>query len=608
MYRLFLAAAVGLMIQPLVTAAPPPPVAKADQKIPIPAKSLFVVQLTSHEELKKKIEQFVDAALPDLAKGFKSEFEDGIKEMLKGRSLEALEPNQSIYFVISDVDFLEGSPVLAVFLPIKDYKTFREKGLSAEERKSFRRLQGKIDTIDVQDETTYLVDRSDLGYVVILQDREFAELYAENYPRLTREALGEQLAPGFFDADISFLMNFDRLNELYGENIAQFKQLFQFALGQAGPDTGLDEKQIEQIKLFYDVLFQGLEEGRAFTFAINLPPEGIHMRMQYAALPSSSTAKNFSDEKNIEDFDLKALPANMASYGFARQSANLSKFADLLNPEFEVPEDENRATLAMKKYSEQFVTTRAKPHKYALTMAKNSIEVYTPDDPKKLAEAKSELLKLMPKSARYYNVPLKKEPKMLEVKDKVAGFDLQGAEIQVDFESLLDEEDDPELAEVTIATAKLFLQETTRIWFGSNGKEYVQVSAENFETAKKLIEDYQAGKNNLGENPRMLAIRKLFPEKVSSVTYMDVVQMLTQLSKGFRKTLAQVPGLPIGELPELKPIETKPIYAGTSYTVTANGFIFDFFAPTESVSYGRKLFEPWVKFFQELEDEPIEFE
>ena len=83
------------------------------------------------------------------------------------------------------------------------------------------------------------------GYVALSPSKDTAEHLPESITRAIGFDGSPTVSNSFLAADVSLLVNMDAVNDMYGDQIRQFKGLIDFALGQAqnmGMVPGLGKK------------------------------------------------------------------------------------------------------------------------------------------------------------------------------------------------------------------------------------------------------------------------------------------------------------------------------------------------------------------------------
>jgi hypothetical protein len=245
-------------------AAAPAPAAGANLGLPYPAKSLVVVHVNGFERSRERLAKMLEALPPANAKQIKKGIDDGLAELLKNRKLDAVPKEARIFVVLHNFDELvAGEPPISVLLPVTGYKDFKDTLLTADERKSVEKAGNGIESMKTSatgdEQTLYLVELK--VYVARTPSKNAAETYAGKYTPAQSAAMGPDLSACFLAADVSLYVNMDVINDLYGDQIRQFKGLIDFALGQAqnmGMIPGLGKKQLELAKIGLNGLAQGI--------------------------------------------------------------------------------------------------------------------------------------------------------------------------------------------------------------------------------------------------------------------------------------------------------------------------------------------------------------
>ncbi len=592
----FALSAILLANNPTLALAPIGKPDPAKVELPVPAKAMVVAQVQGVERTRGRLLKLVQAADPKSAEQVGKRFDQFVTDQLAGRDLKGLDPNGRIFLAIHSFDNFNSpeESEVAVLFPSTDYKGFREKLLTAAERKEFRPGKRAVDRIELDGETTYLIDLTAKGYVVVTKHADTADLYAGKYVALAPKDMGEAVAEAFLGADVSLFVNMDRILDEYGDKIKQFRGLFQLLLqqGGAGAIPGLDQKQLELVKLLYEGLFQGIEDSKGLALGFSFQPEGLALRIETAFAPDTKTSKALGAEKPGKIEMLSELPAGRLSYTAGMLSKKMMSSFASLGSEF-APEDGNdKSAKLVEAYREAL--SNASVNGFAeLTGGNNSgLAVLAPNDPDTLVTAKLAALKSLTSGGTYRNVVLKEKPVVKEATQKLAGYTLHEARFVLDFEATVQNVGDQNVREAMLAGLKRSVPEKPTVWFGTDGKKVVQISAKDWDAAKKLLDDLTSGKSAVGNNESFKTTRSQLPGEVSVIAIFDLAEAMVALSEQAGDMTANLPGLPVGEIPKLKKPDGPPVYVGVSVVVKSNGFRIDAFVPAKSVDLGKTILAP----------------
>jgi hypothetical protein len=568
------------------------PVGKGDPakvELPVPAKSLVVVQVNGVGTARERLTKFLEAALPDLAVKANKNLDTFLKDQLAGRDLSALTPDGRAYLVLTSFDsILQGEAPAAVLLPTADYKTFREKFLTADERNSFETGRGGVNQIESSGRPVYLVHNAKSGYVAVTADQETAELFAGKFEPLTGAKIGGAVAPVVLGSDVSIYVNLAEINDRYGDQLFQLRGLFQGLLQQGG--MGLDKRQLEQARVVYGALFQAVEDGTGLALGAEFRPEGLLIRAEVALGKGTESAKLFAAERPAPLDRLGTLPRGEALYTAGRLSPELAKAMAALSREFAAGEDEDRAAQAIERYTD--LLAGAEGWLSAGSGPQGSLQVLTAKDPAMLAEAHLKVLRNLPEAGWYQNIVLKEKPEVREAEQTHRGFALARATLRLDLEASAGTIPDENLRQATIESMRRLVSERTTYWFGTDGKQYVQVSGKNWDAARKLLDAYLDGKETIGSDEAFQAVRKQLPAEASQVIVAEVGRTLGSFGDYMKAIVEALPAFPGLDLAELKPARGEPTYAGVAVVLKPGSVGATVVIPSAAVRTGRTVLAP----------------
>ena len=126
-------------------------------------------------------------------------------------------------------------------------------------------------------------------------------------------------------------------------------------------------------------------------------------------------------------------------------------------------------------------------------------------------------------------------------------------------------------------------------WLGTDGKEVVQVTAKDWDAAKKLLDQYYKGQNTAGDDKAFVAARKELPAQATVVELIDAMQYAS-LILDFVKPVLEASGakLPV-KLPEA--VKGQPGYIGFAVTLQGDSAGMDFVVTAESV---KQIYKNYV--------------
>ena len=555
---------------------------------PVPASSLVVVQVSGVPMLKDRVTKFLDVAAPDVAKLFPKWIDAELKERFADRDLSALTPNDRIFLSVMSFDgVLQGQPPAVLFLPIADYKTFRDKVLTADERRSFEKTKEGYDSI----ERAFLVDMTKRGYVAVTMNEETAKQLAKPYVALTDKALSAPLSQPFFNSDAAVYVNLKAINADYGEQLQGYVKYLNALLqnGSLGFIPGLDKRQLQVVKTVLEGMTQAIGDGQGLVLGVSVRPEGITVCGETVFVAGTETAKQLAAEKPTKLDEIAALPKGNLVYSSSRYSPNVGGAFRQLTQEFAAPVDDDRASASIAKYDELFAKAAAHGSVSVGNGPDSSLQIITATEVAALTETHVKIIKNLRDGGWYQNLVIKDKPQVKENAVEHQGFTLYQATITLDLEASVGNIKDDNLKQATLESMKRFVNEKTVYWFGHDDKRFVQVVAKDWDAARKLLNSALSDQATVGTQPAFLATRQALPANATQLLFAEAGPTIRTLGNYAKSTIVTLPAFPGAEVPDFK-LPKVPLlsYLGFAIVLKPNGAGFTGFIPSEAVKLARE--------------------
>ena len=583
--------AVALLFLPSAVAAPVPAGSKAKDvsELPVAADAMAVVQLNGVDRTKGRVAKMLEGIDPPLAKKVGEQLDEVVKEALDGRDLKGIDPNGRVFVAVGDFGELAGdTPPVVVAVPVKDYKTFKEKFLTEGERKGIAAAGGGIEQFDAEPagKTMFAVDTKG-GYVVLTPSKETAEKYADKLETLSAKKLGA-VGESFLDADLAVFLNLERINQVYGEQIKQGKAFIALAMQQGG--AGFDPKQMQVARTLFDGLFQVVEDATGLVIAVEARPEGANLRFDAAFKPDTPTARTLAAEKPNPLKALADLPKGMKTYTASKWGKAFTDLQRSFGGEFAAPDGDEKLAERLVQWADLLASAEGE----TVTVSgpeSASLTVTAFKDAGKVTAAKLKLMKELPGGSTYSNLVLKQQPTVKESAQKHGGLTLHAANIEVDYEASVKNVADATAKEAAVEAMKKLVPEKQTVFFGADGGKFVQVTAKDWAAAKALLDTYADPKAKAGGDPAFALTRKQLPAEAGFVTLVDTVETLNGMAESFGAMAGAIPapGLEVPKLPGKIKGETS--YVGVAFTARPGNARFDLFVPAAAIKTVRKAIE-----------------
>lgn len=571
--RFPLLAAIGLILPASLVWSAPSPAGRSglDQ---IPATAPLVIHVRGIQGSRDRLVAMMKNALPNVLNKFQAQMDESLKEGFGGRKIRGLREDGPHFLIFTELPKAGAAfpdpPPIALILAVKDYKEFRDHILTEAESKNLKNEGKDIESATIQNESnpTYFLNRN--GYAVVTPDKKVAESFTKKFKGLQ---LSKELSDKLLNADLGVFVNMDTVNKDYAEEIKKAKegieQLLAFGAG-AGDES--QKKMVEMVKKAIPPIFQAVEDMQAFLATVEMRPGGLALHLQSEVKESSATANLLQDSRPIAFKDLGRMPKGRAYYSAFKTSAALYKGLGSLMVGIPLGSggDESKEIAAVLEE-----LAKAGPidrmDGYAFPM--NGLQIYHYDDPAKAVAAQVKLFKAMAESDPK-SIGFRAKPVLKMDAQQFGDFKLHSVELAWDFEKMAEPvaQRGDEAKKQYIEAMKQILGDKLTLWFGTDGKVLVQVSAANWETARKLLDQYSKGSGTIGEVKAFGDARKEMPARTSFLMLIDAVNIFGVMLDAFR------PMIPGGQLPAGWPAKgTATGFVGMSATLQARRGSLDLF-------------------------------
>lgn len=577
------AAAIFLMARADAAPLPdtPSPLAR------VPASAPIVAHLRGVEGARDHVQAFLDKALPELAPLFKEFADNYLKNGVDGRKLRGLAKNGPHFLAFAEVPKPNmGEPKLALVLSVTNYQEFRDNILQDDERKNLKKEDGIESTALSSGETIYFLDHKD--HVIVTPSKEVAAAFVKKQPGLDRKVSKEQSAR-LLACDVGVYVNLDPIQKEYAEQIKQAKEFLEQTLkaaqeGGGGP-IGPQEKALIAVGgKVIAAAFQALEDSQGVLYTAEFRPGAVAIHLESELRNGSATGRNFADSRLAAFPELARLPSGQLIYSAYLLGPTLSKAAGGLHFGIFGAVDDKEAD-AQPKAIAQLIEAGPGARVDGISLPTKAVRAWRFDDPAKAVAAQLKLLQSVQPGGQFEGGPAKEPPKVTVRAEKYVDFEMNAVEITWDLEKAvggganIPEEMRKQMAE----GMKKILGEKRRFWFGTDGKLVVQVNADRWEDARKLLDGYFRGQGGAGEDAGFKEARAELPAEASSIILMDPVRY-GGLVVDFMKAFGALP------IPINIPADAKPTYVGMGLTFQAERVSADFVITASAVKEVYRTF------------------
>jgi hypothetical protein len=551
----------------------------------VPAQAPIVVHVRGVERTKERMGTFLKSAVPDFGPTATAQLDAMIQNVMQGRKLEGLEKDGPVFVALLELPGLGGGgePPMAVIARVTGYAAFRDGLLTEDERKGMKKESG-YDRADLNGQETYFVDRQ--GFAVVTTSKDAAVMIAKKPAGLDTKLSGD-LAKQFLDNDLSLYVNLAAVNKEYGDQIQAGRQFFESIMDSAG---GTDKNSIEYVKMIYGGVFQAIADGRAFLAAADFRPEGFNLHFQLQVGPDTKTNTLLKGQEPSALEPLGTMPAGLTSYTATRLSGDaLKAMAPILFGA--AGGDDKEAKEKVEAAVKQLVAAGNTGSFSASNVPPAGVQLQVFNDPAKAVSAMLNLFRAMGEGGSFQNAYIKGKPEIKEDAQEHKGFKLNSIHITWDLDKFADAV--PGGGDAAKAAIKKLIGEELRLWFGTDGKRVVTVTAKSWEAAQKRLDTFLAGDKTLAKDPAFDATRKHLPAEASLLMLADAGRFTHAMVDYMLSLFKAMPNQLPFNLPDQVPdVKTKTSFLGFAVVLRPESGGFDLFVPTTAVQEMRKVLMP----------------
>jgi len=569
--RFLLLAAVCLIVPASTVRSAPVPAARSGLE-QVPETAPIVLHIRGIQGVHDRLVELMKQAAPDVLNKFQMQiddfFEKGPENMLMGRKLRGLAKDGPLFLVVTSLPKLNGpipeQPPIALVFAVNNYKEFRNNLLTEEERKNIKDEGNGIESANVDNKPLYFVDRK--GYAVIAQDKEVADSFTKKIAGLHAKLSKEQIAK-LTASDVGLYINMETVNKEYGDLIKQAKQAIEQLLAFA---ASADESQRKGIAF----IFQTIEDIQTLILTAELRPGGAALHLQSDIKENSTTASYLQDWQPVDlNKQLERLPSDQVYYVGLKGSAALYKklaalFSNLPPAQFQ----------GLAKLMKELVKDGPDVILSSGSFPSTGLDAFYFDEPTKAVVAILEMYRNMDLEAN----SLKKKPEIKTNAVKHGDFKLHEVQLTLDLDKMAEEAASGRGVDGKKATLEIIKElhsEQKRVWFGTDGKTVVEITAPDWKTARKMLDQYTKGTN---ATKAFREVCKGMPARTSLLGIGDAVRLW--------KTIKP---LSAAGQAEIKPSPGVFAYVGLALTLQPNYGGLDLFVPlTAAQEFYKVVIQP----------------
>jgi hypothetical protein len=586
-----LAALIAIGVTRTAPAAPVPANAPGASDSPlasVPAQCPIVLHLHGAERTKDRLAVLIKAMVPDLVPIATLQLETMFKAGYDGRKLQGLAKDGPVFLAFLELPTGGGEPpAMALIAKVTNYRDFVNGLLKEGERGSLKKESAGYEATAVEGKDVYFIERP--GYAVVTPAKEAADLLVKGQPGLDGK-IGREVAAKFLEPDLSLYVNLTAVNKEFGDQIKQVRELIETVMDQVPAAGGVDKNSAEMVKKVYGGLFQLIQDGKALVVSFDFRPEGLNLHLQAQVGADTPTDQILKEQKPAALTELGSLPAGMVNYAASQFGPNLLKsMAPYLYGAAGGDDGKKSVDAAIN----QLVGAGGRSTASCTNFPPEGVTVTFYRDPTQAVAGQLKLFQAMSEGATFQNAPIKGKPEVKEGAESYRAFKFNAVKIRFDLDKVA--ESVPGAGESMKEGMKKLLGEDLKVWFGTDGKRYLQVTAKDWPTAKGQIDRYLDGQATVSGEPAFQITRKQLPAEATLIGLADAGRFTQAMGDYLLSIFKAVPGLPVNLPDGIKPVTTKTSYLGVALTLQPEHGSFDLFVPVTAVQEIRKVIQPLFK-------------
>ena len=533
----------------------------------VPAATPVVFHINGLHNLRDHVVAFLKNADPNDADAVQKGTEDFFQNGFMGHKIRGVPKDGHILVALMDLNHLnDQTPDLAVIVAVDDYKAFRDNLFDEEERKTLKSEDG-YESVALNGlfagKVCFIIDKKDHAVFTLRKERAIA--FAKGGPGLDGR-ISKTHSDRLLASDLGLYVSMDVLNKDYAEMVKAARETLENQL--KGADAAQDKTLKPLLAPARDALgplFQAVEASSGILVTLDLRAEGLVVHADSEFRPNSKTAELLKDFKPTAFPGLGKMPTGQIYYVGMQTAPALFRLTGTMLFSSLIPPDGPEAK-AVGEAIQGMVQAGPHDRVLAVTMPPSGIEVWRFDDPEKAVAAQAKLIEATGAALVKVGV-LKDKPVIQPHAQKYKGFDFTAVRLNWDVEKMTASGDAPQARQ---AALKKLLGDGMNLWFGTDGKTFVQVTAPDWDAVEKQLDGYQKGDDTVGADKQFAVVRKALPAEATVVMVIDAGRY-SQLIGGLMPAPIQRPNA----------LNGKPVYVGVAATLEPGRVSLDLSLPAE---------------------------
>ncbi len=396
--------------------------------------------------------------------------------------------------------------------------------------------------------------------------------------------LDKDLAARLTEADVAAYVNLAAINKQFGDQIKETKDTLFGLMDQFG---GQDKATMDVAKAIYGGIYQVIEDGKAIVIALDFRPQGLSLQLAAHIGADTPTNKFLKEQKPSKLAGLGTMPAGQVIYSGTEFGPSLFK---IMAPMMFASAGEGAAREAMEKAVNDMIAAGTAASFSAARFPAQSFQVQTFSDPAKAVAAQLAMFRAMGEGAAFQTGTIKGKPEIRDNDQSYRGFKLNYVKLVWDLDKLAEQV--PGGGDDVKAAMQKLMGDGLQMWFGTDGKQVITVTAKDWADAKSQIDGFLDGKSPLSGVAAFDATRKELPTEATMLSFADGGKFAMAMGDYMLSLFKAIPGIPFNLPANMKHVETEPSFIGISVVMKPEHGSFEMFLPAKAVQEIRKVLQP----------------
>jgi hypothetical protein len=326
---------------------------------------------------------------------------------------------------------------------------------------------------------------------------------------------------------------------------------------------------------------------------LDFRPEGLNLHLAVNVGSDTPTNKFLKDQKPVGFADFGTLPAGQVVYSATEFAPSMLK---MMAPMMYGVAAEGDSQKALQSAIDQVIESGNTMTISAGSFPASSLQASKYKNPALAANAQLKLFRSLGDGATFQNSVIRGKPEIKENDQSYRGFTLHFAHVNWDFDKALEQFGGVGGGgdEVKKALTKL-IGEGINSWFGTDGKQFLTVSAKSWNDAKTQIDAFLDGKETIGSVKAFATSRKQLPGDATMLALVDAGRFAFAMGDYMLASVKAVGGaipLPFNLPESMKPVKTTPAFLGIAVVLQPEYGSFDFYLPVTAIHEIRRVIMP----------------